>query len=220
MRMPTPTATEKTIRRHGAWATRAIGMVADLELPSEINMPEGRPLIIAGNHRSLLDVLCAAAVCSSLQGSARFLVQAKYFSTPLLGRWLKAIGCIPLNSATKEAAFVEATAALNRGELLGIMPEGRLVPPDMRTPQTGDLRPGVSELARATNAVVRPISFHHTDIVWPRDGWPRRVRPRPTVTMRFGIDLSFDTDDHVANTERVDQALTALLNDLDAEKPV
>jgi len=182
-------------------------------------MPAERPLIVAGNHRSLLDVFCAAAACASLNGSGRFLVQARYFSTPVLGRWLKSIGCIPLNSATKEAAFVEARKSLERGELLGIMPEGRLVPPDQRTPQTGQLRPGVSELARATNAIVRPISFHHTDVVWPKDKWPRRVSPRPTVTIRFGPDLTFDSDDHVANTQQVDDALTALLQGLDAEKP-
>lgn len=219
MRMPTPTATAATIQRHGAWATRMIGLVAHLELPTDINMPPERPLIVAGNHRSLLDVFCAAAACHSMGGSGRFLVQATYFSTPVLGRWLKSIGCIPLNSKTKEAAFVEATEALQRGELLGIMPEGRLVPPDQRTPQTGQLRTGVSELARATNAVVRPISFHHTDVVWPKDRWPRRVRPKPTVTIRFGPDLSFDTDDHVANTQVVDDALTELLNGLDQEKP-
>lgn len=220
MRLPTPTATETTIRRHGAWATRMIRMVADLELPGEIVLPDDRPLIVAGNHRSLLDVFCAAATCAAVEGSCRFLVQARYFDTPVLGRWLKSIGCIPLNSATKEAAFVEARAALERGELVGIMPEGRLVPPDQRTPQTGELRTGVSELARATNAIVRPISFHHTDVIWPKDRWPRIVRPKPSITIRLGEDLDLTTDDHVANAAQVQTALTDLLTGLDEEKPV
>lgn len=217
MSLPAQTTTHGAMQRQGRMTIRVLRLFCDFELPDSIEMPEGRPLLIAGNHRSLLDVFCALATCASIGASCRLMVQARYFSNPVIGRWLRSLGCIPLNSATKDEAFVEARAALERNELVGIMPEGRLVPPEERSPQTGEFRQGFSELATSANATVRPIVFHHTDTVWPRNKWPRLVRPRPKVTLRFGDDVELDPHNHLVNAERLAAAHTQILNELDAD---
>lgn len=214
----TPTATEKQIQRDGRLVFFLMKAVARMRMPSSIDITDERPTIAAGNHQSLLDVFMAAAFCHCAQVSCRFLVQERYFSNKIAGRWLRRIGCIPLSSATKEAAFADACASLARHELIGIMPEGRLTKPEQRTPQVGPFRPGVAELARISGAEVRPITFHRSGLAWPRGKWPRlRLWNRPIVTMRLGDPVELTGSNDRENAKLVEDALTEMLNTLDDE---
>lgn len=189
-----------------------------LDLPESIDIRADRPTLACANHRSLLDVFCAAAFCTAADVSCRFLVNARYFENKIMGGWLRRIGCIPLSSKNKEEAFAEAIASLERGELIGIMPEGRLVPPDERTPQVGPARPGAAELAAAANAYMRPIVFHNTERVW-RKGRPPRLRfRRPTVTLILGEEHFEPSDDLQSDVNQVMAALSQMLDDLDARE--
>ena len=213
---PTPTATAPAIQKDGKIARTLMKSIAQVHLPDRIEVDQDRPTIAAGNHQSLLDVFLAAAFCYSTDVSCRFMVQARYFDNKIAGRWLRRIGCIPLSSETKESAFAEARASLERGELIGIMPEGRLTKPEDRDPQVGPFRPGVAELARESGALVRPITFHQSGLAWPRGKWPKlRLRRRPHVSMVLGdpIDLSGATDQE--NAKLIEDSVTAALNRLD-----
>ena len=213
---PTPTATAPAIQKDGKIARTLMKSIAQVHLPDRIEVDQDRPTIAAGNHQSLLDVFLAAAFCYSTDVSCRFMVQARYFDNKIAGRWLRRIGCIPLSSETKESAFAEARASLERGELIGIMPEGRLTKPEDRDPQVGPFRPGVAELARESGALVRPITFHQSGLAWPRGKWPKlRLRSRPHVSMVLGdpIDLSGATDQE--NAKLIEDSVTAALNRLD-----
>ena len=214
----TPTATEKQIQRDGRLLTFLMKAVAIVRIESDVQVDPDRPTLVAGNHQSLLDVFMAAAFCYQSNLSCRFLVQERYFQQPLAGRWLRRIGCIPLSAKTKKEAFAEALAALERGELIGIMPEGRLTKPEQRNPQVGAFRVGVAELARQSGAVVRTITFHRSGIAWPRGKWPKvRFRNRPIVTMRLQdpVELTGATDRE--NAKLIEQSVTAALNALDEE---
>jgi len=215
---PTPTAAERELQKDGKLLLKLMKAVAIVRLPDGLEVDPERPTLAAGNHQSLLDVFLAAAFCYSTNVSCRFLVQSRYFEGKIGGRWLRRMGCIPLSSDTKEAAFDDALASLGRLELVGIMPEGRLTKPEERDPQVGPFRPGVAELARRSNAIVRPITFHRTGLAWPRGKWPKiRLRGRPVVTMRLGgpIDLHGETDQE--NAKLIEMAVTELLEQLDAE---
>ena len=215
---PAPTASAREIQRDGRRAIRFMRIFCRLDLPSEIRVHPHRPTIACGNHQSLLDVFCAAAFTASTGVSCRFLVNARYFSNGLIGRWLIRIGCIPLDRHTKDNAFTEALQSLANRELIGIMPEGRLTPPDERSPQVGQLRPGAAELAREAGAVLRPIAFHNTGIVWPRNRWPRLRLRRPTVTLRLSEEWIEPSDDPEHDMDRIAKILTDMLHELDAER--
>lgn len=219
MQRPTSTPQEEQIKRDGRLLIRLMKLIAVVRLPDEVLVQGDRPTLAAGNHRSLLDIFCAAACCASADVSCRFLVQASYFKNPLAGRWLRRIGCIPLNSETKEAAFEEAAAALERGELIGIMPEGRLVKPEERDPQTGPAHLGIAELAERTNARIRPVVFHHTDLAWPRGGKPRLSMRRPVVTVEIrNEDLELPDASYREQADHVMAYLTERLDALDADE--
>lgn len=213
---PTPIAAQREIQRDGRLVRQMIKAVAVLHMPDDLPVDQERPTIAAGNHQSLLDVFCSAAFCYHLGVGCRLLVQARYFENKIAGRWLRRIGCIPLSGETKDEAFAEARAALARGELIGIMPEGRLTKPEERDPQVGPFRIGVAELARESNAIVRPISFHQTGLAWPRGKWPKiRLRNRPHVTMVLGKPIDLHGADDAENAKLIEIGVTELLNELD-----
>lgn len=215
---PTPIAAERAIKKDGKVLTRVMKVVATLDIVEYIEVDPDRPTIAAGNHQSLLDIFLAAAFCYRADVSCRLIVQARYFENRIAGRWLRRIGCIALSVENKEEAFAEIQAALARGELVGIMPEGRLTRPEERDPQVGPFRPGVAELARETGALVRPITFHRSGLAWPRAGWPKiRFRNRPVVTMRFGEAIELHGADDHENAKLIENAITDVLHALDAE---
>ena len=182
---PTPIAVEKQIQKGGKLLTFLMKAIAVVRIQAHIDVDPDHPTIVAGNHQSLLDVFMSAAFCYQANVSCRLLVQARYFENKLAGRWLRRIGCIALSPDNKDEAFAEVRAALERRELVGIMPEGRLTKPEERDPQVGPFRSGVAELARETGAVVRPITFHRTGLAWPRGKWPKiRFRNRPILAGR------------------------------------
>jgi len=217
MTQPTPTDAADALQRDGRLLIWLMKPFCRLELPANIEIRTDRPTIVMANHRSLLDVFCAAAFCHSAQVSCRVFVNARYFRSRVAGAWLRRIGAIPLDRHSKEEAFAEARKSLERGELVGIMPEGRLVPPEEREHQTGPARPGAAELAAEMNAYMRAVVFHNTDVVWPRDKWPRLSRRRPVVTMELD-HLHFEpTGNHQDDIDIVMARLTVMLDELDAD---
>ena len=215
---PSRIATQTEIQKDGKLLTFLMKAVAVIRIQNHIEVDPDRPTIAAGNHQSLLDVFMAAAFCYQANVGCRLLVQARYFDNKLAGRWLRRIGCIPLSSDNKDEAFAEVRAALERRELVGIMPEGRLTKPERRNPQVGPFRVGVAQLARETGAVVRPITFHRSGLAWPPGKWPKiRFRNRPIVTMILGDPIELHGVDDLENTKLIEIAMTELLTDLDAE---
>ena len=215
---PTPIAAQKQIQKDGKLLTFLMKAIAIVRIQDHIEVDPDRPTIAAGNHQSLLDIFMSAAFCYQANVGCRLLVQARYFENKLAGRWLRRIGCIPLNADNKEEAFAEVRAALERRELVGIMPEGRLTKPEERDPQVGPFRAGVAQVARETGAVVRPITFHRSGLAWPRAKWPKiRFRNRPIVTMRLGEPIDLHGADDLENTKLIEIAMTATLNALDVE---
>ena len=217
MAQPTPIEAADAIQRDGRLLTWLMKPFCKLDLPDHIEVREDRPTIVFANHRSLLDVFTTATFCYSAKTSCRVFVQAAYFKSPIMGRWLRRIGAIPLNRDTRDEAFAEAKRSLKNHELIGVMPEGRLIPPEEWDPQVGKARPGAAELANDMDAWMRAIVFHNTQKVWPRGSWPRpRFWNRPVVTMRLDEQHFPVTGDPQADVDRIMERLTQMLDELDA----
>ncbi len=92
------------------------------------HIPEEGPAIITCNHVSLVDPIVVMACCHR---PIRFVMDHQIFKIPLLKFVFQTAGCIPVasekeNPEIKERAFVLVKEALDRGELIGLFPEGSL----------------------------------------------------------------------------------------------
>jgi 1-acyl-sn-glycerol-3-phosphate acyltransferase len=153
------------------------------------NIPEQGAAILASNHLSVLD---SAFLAMAVRRRITFLAKSEYFSTPgLKGRaqrlFVGATGQISVdrNNRRKASAAIRAGAnVLERGELLGIYPEGTRSP-DGRLYRG---RNGVARLTLDTGAPVIPIGMVGTFQVLPAS---RRLPRSGRVHIRIGAPLHF-----------------------------
>jgi 1-acyl-sn-glycerol-3-phosphate acyltransferase len=141
------------------------------------NFPKGQPFIGVMNHNSLLDMVAMALV---INFRATSLVKEELFRVPLLSWWLRKIGMVPIvRGASDREAFSRALAALERGEILFIAPEGtrKWKGGERPRPHTGFVR-----LAQLSGVPVVPCALHGTRQALPPGAWfPRLVKVRAMV---------------------------------------
>ncbi|EGQ8409709.1 MFS transporter [Vibrio cholerae] len=90
------------------------------------HIPEQGGALLVCNHVSYMDALLLSAVCPRL---IHFVMEEEYANLPLLKRFLKRAGVIPIsanNRASLRRAFADIEHSLNEGNLVCIFPEGRL----------------------------------------------------------------------------------------------
>ena len=207
-----PTDYHNRFMAAGRLSSRLIQPFARLDSPSSIQLVNDRPILFAGNHRSLFDVFATLAVLRTFDVSSRILIRADLVDSGATGVVLRRLGSIATSRNNRQEAEDEAVAALEQGHTVSVMPEGRLVPPDERVETgVGPGRPGLSRIARRSGAVVVPVAFVGTDLVWPRGGVPRLQRPRPTVKIRFGAPMEVVGEDDQANVDAIMDELGRLV---------
>ena len=145
------------------------------------------PVLMAANHRSLLDVFVSSICCYRLKRPTRFIVGRSFFKKPGMGTFLRAIGCI--EGGRKSRADVVAIEAIRSGTSCAIMPEGAI-----RTMEPGrilgPLLPGVAEIWEQTRCPFVAVGISGAGAVWPEGhNLPRRPHlrksKRPVVRVRI-----------------------------------
>lgn len=188
----------------------AVGLttaVSRLECVGGSNLPFAGPAIIAVNHTTIVDVApvlaalhrsglrpsrpCGRAGCASAHGHVRFLATELLFAHPLLGPLVRHAGFVPVgNGRGAVAALHAALAALARGEIVGIYPEGDVSARPDGAPRR--FRAGVGKLAQESGADIVPVAHHDARAIGSGStarsllGAARSVVRRPVVRVGVG----------------------------------
>ena len=125
-----------------------------LTVTGQENLPERGGVLIIANHLSYAD---GVALCAKLKRPVRFLVYSRFFKLPLIGFLLRAIGAIPVAAEDGRKALIAsidaAVAALQRGEVVAIFPEGKLT----RSGTTDVFKAGLERIASRAQVPVLPV---------------------------------------------------------------
>jgi len=167
-------------------------------------IPREGPVLLIANHTAYTDPLILLAVSPR---PIRFLSAARFQGKPLMGRLLRLGGVVPVSAEAARPAIEAAAAALERGEVVCIFPEGRLTRDGTLQP----LRRGFSVVARRAGAGVVPV---YLDGLWgslfsfsaDKFSFNRCQSPRYPVRVRAGAALPPMT----ATTETATRALLDL----------
>ena len=122
------------------------------------NIPKKGPIILCGNHKHVHDQYNVMIVTPRL---VHYMAKDEYFKGP--HAWFYKLGqCIPVDRTIHdEIAKSKALEVLNRGEALGIFPEGTRNK-TIGTDKEVDLLPfkfGAVSLAKKTNALIVPFGI-------------------------------------------------------------
>jgi 1-acyl-sn-glycerol-3-phosphate acyltransferase len=179
---------------------------------------EAGPVIHAANHRSMADLLFAAAAFHEWGQPIRCLASAGYFEKPGIGRLLRDLRCIPVEGAE---ALQVAAELLEGGTSIAIMPEGRIVgPEDWDETRVGRPHPGVGRLALDTGLPVVAVGAAGTEELWPRGRARPYIRPwnRTLLTMRTRYLGAIDAENVRDATAIVWDGVRACVAEADAAR--
>lgn len=141
----------------------------------EENVPRAGPAVIASNHPSYLDPVLLSL---RIGRPVHFMAWDALFRVPFLGPLLRLFGAFPVDvrKGKGRAAYDQAKALVEAGELVGIFPEGKRSRAGWMEPA---LREGAARLAWETGAPLVPASIAGAFRAWPHfQSLPRPARIR------------------------------------------
>lgn len=207
-------ATFTLVRMPGAFARLVAGLLVRTVMRVRTHgmgsVPARGGVLLVANHVSLLDALLVSA---AVPRTVRFVVLRDLAEKPLLGRFLKAIGAIPVSAASGRRALEEFASAcrteLERGRAVCIFAEGQVA----RGGQMLGFQRGLELVLRGTSAPVVPL--HLEGVVGAPFSWPAgRMEWRPwrgalrVVHVRAGAPLPADS-----SASRIRRAVAELGSD-------
>lgn len=150
------------------------------------NVPSEGPVILASNHLSLADSLFIPLM---VKRRVVYLGKSDHFESRKTRWFFRSVNVIPVRregGLAGEAAIRAGVEALDRGEVVGIYPEGTRSP-DGRLYRG---RTGAARMALLARCPIVPVSVSGTAEVMPPDRRAPRLKGRVTVV--FGKPLSFE----------------------------
>lgn len=119
--------------------------------------PENEPLdshfIVASNHTAAAD---GVIICACMKNQIRFMGKKELFKVPVVGAFLKAIGCYPVDRKGSDISALRNTINLLKDEdCIGIFPQGTRCP--KVDPATTTVKNGVGLIAARSGADVLPV---------------------------------------------------------------
>ncbi|MCX7801095.1 MAG: 1-acyl-sn-glycerol-3-phosphate acyltransferase, partial [Fimbriimonadales bacterium] len=149
------------------------------------HVPRRGPLLLASNHLADIDPPVVQIACPR---PIHFMAKSELFQIRVLGPLIRRLGAFPVRRGEPDrTALRHALRLLERGESVGLFPEGELS-------QTGELlqlKPGFALLARQSGAPVVCVRVDGTPAVLPYGS----VIPRPAfrrIRVRFHPPRQFD----------------------------
>ncbi|MBP5354335.1 MAG: 1-acyl-sn-glycerol-3-phosphate acyltransferase [Lachnospiraceae bacterium] len=182
-----------------------------IKVEGKENIPKGTPVLFAGNHRSMYDIL-AAYMAIPASHSTGFISKYEIRHVPFLSWWMRVLNCKFLNRKDPKEGLKtiqDAIADVKDGFSMFIMPEGT------RNRGEGVLpfKAGSLKIAERTGCPVVPIAMIGTDNLLEKQ-YPKIRASRVTVIIGKPIPtegLSRDEKVNLPNTvrERIVEMLTA-----------
>ncbi len=211
----------------GAIALPLMGIMVKYRFHDREKMPQTGAVVITPNHYSNIDPVVIGVATWYLGRLPRFMAKASILRIPIIGWILRKSGQIPVErggSTRSSAALMAAKELVSKERAVIVYPEGSLTRDPDIWPMRG--KSGAVRLALELGIPVVPVAHWGTQNLMARYSKKLNVFPRHTIDVKVGdpVDLSefagkaLDNKTLIAATNKVMDAITALLEDLRGEK--
>jgi 1-acyl-sn-glycerol-3-phosphate acyltransferase len=154
------------------------------------NIPEDGAAVVACNHVSFVDAL---VILAASPRPIRFVMDHRIFRIPVLSFVFRTARAIPIapakeNAALLDKAYEDVAAALDRGEIVGIFPEGRITDDG----EIARFRTGITRIVQRTPVPVIPMALKGLyGSFFSRRGGAAMTRPfRRGVFSRIALEVA------------------------------
>ncbi len=175
-------------------------------------IPQDGPAILVVNHVSHVDPFLVSKLVLDGARVPRFLAKESIFEIPVVGWGMRAMGHIPVRRGTPDArqSLAAAVAALGRGELIVLHPEGTVTRDPEGWPMAG--KTGAARLATLVPDVpVIPVA--QWGVQEQVDLYAKKIKlvPRPRHTLSVGEPIDLSAFHGVEATPRVLREITEVV---------
>jgi 1-acyl-sn-glycerol-3-phosphate acyltransferase len=162
------------------------------------HVPAVGPGVIATNHIGYLDFVFVGYGVRPRGRLVRFLAKQEIFEHPIAGPMMRSMKHIPVDRFGRpQQALTDSVAALRRGELIGMFPEGTIS--RSFVPARG--KPGAARMAMEAGAPLIPGAVWGSQRMLTkgrRRNFPRNV----IITVDYGTPISYEPGDDPADVSK------------------
>jgi 1-acyl-sn-glycerol-3-phosphate acyltransferase len=205
---------------HASWVYRVCAWIAfaifglqrwRYEVDGVEHVPTRGGAVIAANHFSFWDFFLVGRGPYRRDGRpVRILAKESLFRVPVFGWLMRRAEHIPVHRGAGTDAFASAVAALERGELVLVLPESTISPAF----ELLDFKTGAARMAARAGVPLVPAASwgsHRFHTVTRRPHWAWRL----PVSIRYGAPLHPTTDDDPREvTALLREAVARLVDEL------
>ena len=177
------------------------------------NEPLDTHFIVASNHTAAAD---GVIICACMKNQIRFMGKKELFKVPVVGAFLRAIGCYPVDRKSSDVAALRTTINLLKDEdCVGIFPQGTRCP--RVDPATTSVKSGVGLIAARSGADVLPVC------VKSKVGAVKMFRKNYLIIGELIKNEEFDfennkgSESHQAAADRIHAEICKLYSETDIE---
>ena len=187
----------------------------DLRSRGHENIPAHGPAILASNHIGYLDFCFVMLAPPRPRREVRFLARNEFFEKPVVGTLLRQLGQIPVDvHGDARASATAAQEVLERGELVGVHPEGTISPSFVpRRAKSGTIR-----LAEAAGVPIVPVALWGSQRLLTKWREPRPQRG-VVVSVTYGEPYEPEGRTAMARTTDLMARIANLLSEAQASYP-
>ncbi|NIL42346.1 1-acyl-sn-glycerol-3-phosphate acyltransferase [Salinispora arenicola] len=199
-------------------AAKTMFRVLDLKITIKgaHHVPHTGGAVLASNHVSYLDFIFCGLGARESKRLVRFMAKKSVFTHRISGPLMRGMRHIPVDRRAGTGSYVEAVAALRRGEVVGVFPEATI----SRSFTVKQLKSGATRMAREAGVPVLPVALWGTQRLWTK-GRPRTLNRRHTpITILVGEPMDPTAyPDANAMTADLAERLSALVDQNQREYP-
>jgi len=180
------------------------------------HVPQSGPAILVSNHVSFLDFIFVGLAARPSGRFVRFLTRYDVWHNVIAGPAMTAMRHVPVDRAAPAGAFLEARAALIRGEVVGVFPEAGI----SRSFTVRALMPGAVALSRSTGAPVVLVALWGPQRI-ATAGLPLNLRRRRPISIAVSPPIALPADGSVRDaTIELGKQLQQLVDGVQQRHPV
>ncbi|HEX2239541.1 MAG TPA: lysophospholipid acyltransferase family protein [Actinomycetota bacterium] len=157
------------------------------------HVPKAGAAVLASNHIGYLDFVFIGYGAREQGRLVRFMAKKEVFRHPIAGPLMRGMKHIPVDRyADARQAIDVSVAALRRGEVVGMFPEGTIS--RSFVPRAG--KTGAARMAMEAGVPLIPCATWGTQRILTKDR-PKNFERKVGIDVYFGEPISYATDDDV-----------------------
>lgn len=193
---------------------RVLGM--KFQMSGVEHIPREGGAILASNHISYVDFIFNGLAAQPAGRLVRFMAKKEAFDHRISGPIMRSMHHIPVDREHGEASLRAAAEYARSGEIVGIFPEATI----SRSMEIKEIKTGAVRAAAEAGVPLIPMVVWGTQLLKTKDHEADLWGRGKTIALHVGEPIPVTGDDPVAETERLREALVALLDKAIREYPV